>query len=115
MRGPHLRQVVDSSDPRADTRPSLNLWVSVQAVRAFVVVGILVLTAASVVAVQGVLYLKAAMNTTAFTWEFWTSDFWLLAPSDPERGLGPNAGWFMRLVASAFLALVGWVVLKASK
>jgi|GEM_PF-5543380 len=73
------------------------------------------MTAASVVVVQGGLFLKATMNTTAFTLEFWTSDFWLLVPSDPEQGLGPNAGWFLRLVGGAFTALVGWVVLRASK
>jgi len=81
-------------------------------VRLFVVVGVLLVTAGAFLLVDGGLRIQRCMATDVWSWRVWTSDFWLLIPSNPGLGLSQNAHWFLRAVGGLIAVPLGFKVIR---
>lgn len=83
--------------------------------RAFTIVGVLLVTAAALLWVQSGLRIAALVNNRGFfSLEFWTSEFWLAYPDTASWQLGQNAYWFIRIIGGGFLALVGIKIIRST-
>lgn len=75
-------------------------------------VAVLMLTGGSYLLVEGGLQISSCVQLGVFSTDVLTAEFWLLAPHDPESGIGPNARWFLFVSGGLLAAGLGYVVLR---
>ena len=79
--------------------------------RLFTVLAVALVTGGGYLTVTAALQVAACLDGGFFNLALWRSDFWLRVPSEPWRGIGHNAAWFVRLLAAAPLIAIGrWVL-----
>lgn len=82
--------------------------------RLFALIGGLLLAGGAFFVISGVLRINQCLESGTLSWTFWTSHFWLKAPSQPGWTLGENAHWFIRVTGGLFAAGVGIKLLRSS-
>ncbi len=81
----------------------------------FVIIAVLLIASGAYLLVAGVLRVDRCLEAGVFSLGVWRPEFWLLVPGEAGRGLGPNAGWFIRLGGGLALIMAGRLMLRVSQ
>lgn len=82
--------------------------------RLFALLGALILAGGVYLGIAGAIQLNNCISFGTFSTEIWAAHFWLLYPDEPSMGLGPNAGWFLRVMGGVAAIYLGGRLIKFS-
>ena len=109
-----VEAVVDRPVPRGVDAPCAR-GVDELSMRPFVVIAVLVITAGAYFLVAGAVRAFGCVESGVFACDVWSAEFWLLVPGEAAAGLGPNAGWLLRVAGGGAMVLVGRIVLRVAR